>query len=75
MVMGGGPDMCDPVPAVVGVMVSLPFMTNPPSTNSQIVCRRKDRGGCGCSCRWPWCFGFCLFVDESHIRGWLILFR
>lgn len=80
VVVGGGADMCDPVSAAAGVAVSLPFMINPPSTNSWIVCHRKDRGGCGCSCRWSWCFGFCLFggylfMDGSYIRGWLVLFR
>jgi len=51
-----GTDTCDPFPAAIGVVTSLSFTINPPSTNSRIVCRRKDRGGCGCSCWWPWCF-------------------
>jgi len=37
-------DMCDPVSTAAGVAVSHPFTINPPSTNSRIVCRRKDRG-------------------------------
>jgi len=49
-----GSDMCDPFSAVVGVAATLSFTINPPSTNSWIVCRRKDRGGCGCSHRWSW---------------------
>jgi len=32
----------------------------PPSTNSRIVCHRKDRDGCGCSCQWPCNFRFYL---------------
>ena len=31
---------------------------NPPSSNSQIVCRRKDRGGCGASRLWSFSFNF-----------------
>ena len=46
-------DMSGLFSVVVGVMTSLSFKINPPSTNFQIVCRRKDRGGCGCSRRWP----------------------
>ena len=52
---GGGlchTDRCYPF-STVGVAASLSFMINPPSTNSRIVCRRKDHGGCGCSRRWP----------------------
>jgi len=56
---GGG--MCDLFSTTVGVATSLSFTINPPSTNSRIVCRRKNRGGCGCSRRWLWCFRFCLF--------------
>jgi len=56
-----GANMCDLFLAIAGVETSLSFMINPPSTNSRIVCRRKDRGGYGCSHRWPWCFRFCLF--------------
>jgi hypothetical protein len=54
-------DRCDPFPTAACVASSLSFMINPPSTNSRIICRRKDHGGCGCSHRWPWCFRFCLF--------------
>lgn len=71
----GGADKCDSIPTAAGVAISLPFMINHPSTDSRIVCHRKDRGGCVCSCWWPWCFGFCLFVDGSYIKGWLVLFR
>jgi hypothetical protein len=51
-----GTNMCDPFPAAAGVVTSISFTINPPSTNSRIVCRRKDRGGCGSLRRWPWCF-------------------
>jgi hypothetical protein len=53
-------DMCDLFSAIAGVATSLSFTFNPPTTNCHIVCHRKDRGGCGCSRRWPWCFIFCL---------------
>jgi hypothetical protein len=43
-----GIDMCDPIPTVASVAASLSIMINPPSTNSRIVCHRKDRDGCGC---------------------------
>ena len=56
-----GADMCDLFSAIAGVATSLSFTINPPSTNSRIVCCRKDRSDCGCSCRWLWCFRFCLF--------------
>jgi len=46
-----GVDLCGSIPAVAGVAASLSYTINPPSTNSRIVCRRKNRGGCGCS-RW-----------------------
>jgi len=49
------------IPAVAGVVTTLSFTINSPSTNSQIVCRRKDRDGCGCSRRWSCSFGLCLF--------------
>lgn len=75
-----GVDMCDLVSTAASVAVSLPFTINPPSTNSRIVCRRKDSGGRGCSCQWLWCFGFCLFggclfMDGGYIRWCLVLFR
>lgn len=39
------------------------FTINPPSTHFRIVRRRKDRGGCGCSCRWLWwALVVCCFV-------------
>ena len=60
-------DMCDPFLAAPGVAVSLPFMINPPSMTSWIVCRRKDRGGC--SYRWLWCFSFCLFGGRPPPPG------
>jgi hypothetical protein len=44
-----GADMCDLFSANAGVVTSLSFTINHPSTNSQIVCSRKDRGDCGCS--------------------------
>jgi len=56
-----GTDMFDLFSAVAGVVTPHSFTINPPSTNSRIVCRRKDRGGCGCLRRWLLCFRFCLF--------------
>ena len=44
-----GAYMCDMFPTIEGGTTSLSFTINPPSTNSQIVCHRKDRGGCGCA--------------------------
>jgi len=73
-----GTDMCDLFTAVAGVVTSLSVMFNHPSTNSWIVCRRKDHGGCGCSCRWPWCFRFCLFggrPPEVTMCSLFLLFR
>jgi len=55
-----GTDLRDSLSAAVGVVTSLSFTINPPSTNSQIVCRRKDRGGFGCSRWWSCRFNFCL---------------
>jgi len=54
MVVGMGGDvvvvLCGVVGGpFVGVVASLSFTINPPSMNFRIVCRRKDRGGCGCS--------------------------
>jgi len=56
-----GADACDLFPATAGVATYLSFTINPPSTKSRIICRRKDRGSCGCSRRWLWCFIFGLF--------------
>jgi hypothetical protein len=69
-----GADRYDLLSVAAGVAISLSFMINPPSTNSRIVCRRKDRGGCGCSRRWS-CLVSERFVDVNYIRGWLELFR
>lgn len=69
-----GTDMCEPFPTATGVVASISFTINPPSTNSRIVCRHKDRGGCGCSRRWS-CLVSEQFTDGSYIRGWLKLFR
>jgi len=66
--IGGGlcdTNRCDPFSTAAGVADSLSFMMNPPSTNFRVVCRCKDRGGCGCSRRWPWCFRFFLFGSRA----------
>ncbi|AES96043.1 transmembrane protein, putative [Medicago truncatula] len=42
-----GFDRCYLFPVATGVAASLSFTINPPSTNSRIVCRCKDRGGWG----------------------------
>jgi hypothetical protein len=47
-----GVDLCSPIPAAAGVAIAFPYTINPPSMNFWIVCRRKDRDGCGCSRRW-----------------------
>ena len=60
-----GVDMHDQFPVAAGVVASLSCTINPPSTNFWIVWRRKDRGGCGCSRRWSWCFRFRLFGARS----------
>jgi len=60
-----GADMCGSILMASGVATSPSFMINPPSTNSQIVCRRKDRGGCGCSHRWRCSFRFCLISWQT----------
>ena len=56
-----GTNTGDMFSTVAGVVTSISFMINPPSTNSQIVCCRKDRGGCGCPHRWLCIVRFCLF--------------
>ncbi|KEH18699.1 transmembrane protein, putative [Medicago truncatula] len=48
--------------SVVVVAASLSFTINPPSTNSQIVCDRKDRGGWGLFAPVVVGFRFCLFA-------------
>lgn len=47
-----GDDLCSPILAVTCVVAFISSTINPPSTNSWIVCCRKDRGGCSCPCRW-----------------------
>jgi hypothetical protein len=69
-----GTDMFDPFPAAPGVMTPLSFTINPPSTNSRIVCRRKDRGGRGCSRRWLLCFRFYLFWWQTPCHRVFVIF-
>ena len=56
-----GADRCGPFPVVVGVDASLSFTTNHSLMNSQIVYRRKDRGGRGLFAPVAMGFRFCLF--------------
>ena len=56
-----GADRCGPFLVVVGVTTPLSFMINLPSTNSRIVCRRKDHGGWGLFAMVAMGFKFCLF--------------
>ena len=56
-----GADLRGLIPTVVGVVAAFSSMINPPLTNSQIVCCRKDHGCCGCSRRWLCSFRFCMF--------------
>lgn len=49
------------------VAASLSFTINPPSTNSQIVCGRKDRGGWGLFVPVVVGFRFCLFAPVAGV--------
>jgi len=64
-----GPDMCGRISPLAGAATSFSSMINPPSTNSQIVCRRKDRGGCGVSRWWPFSLRFCLIWWQTPLRS------
>jgi len=55
-----GADLCGMISAAAGMTASFSSMINPPSTNSRMVCRRKDRGVCGVSRQWSFSFRFCL---------------
>ena len=55
-----GADLCGLIPTTARVATTISSTINPPWTNSWIVCCRKDRGSCGCSCRWLCSFRFCL---------------
>jgi len=53
-------DRCGLILAGAGVVASISYMINPPSTNSRIVCCRKDHGGCGYPHQWLCIVRFCL---------------
>jgi len=61
----GGTDLWGPIPVASSVATTLSSTINPPSVNSQIVCRCMDRGGCGCSRRWLCGFRFCLIRCQT----------
>jgi len=60
-----GADRCGLFPMAIGVATSLSFTINPPSTNSRIVCGRKDRGGWDLFAPMVVGFRFCLFAPVA----------